>query len=314
MLSQTKRISSATEEIGSLPFFSHASHSSSTHSLQATYIRNTLLRAIRETDKDAAKRLPMNLVFAHPTITSLARAVLGVLDESLSNGHISHRPHTPADLWKYVEKYSANFPARPPNLVDRPEGKDVVLITGTTGGFGCDTLEHLLRDERVGTVYAFNRKNARALERQREQFRARGLDETLLDLQKFRLIEATLHEPGFGLEPSLFSEVRAIHCPVIDSVLTGRVVQIQRSVTQIMHNGGSLVPPCLTSNSLATAFASSMEGRLQPVPLVFRSGHPRRAKSGGSCSGLSIHNPAHHHLRELSRHLREYVTSRLNGK
>ncbi|RPD58184.1 acetyl-CoA synthetase-like protein [Lentinus tigrinus ALCF2SS1-7] len=186
-------------------------------SLQATYIRNTLLRAIRETDKDAAKRLPMNLVFAHPTIASLAHAALAALRVGSIDGHTIHRSHTPADLWTYVEKHSANFPARPQKLSDRPEGKDVVLITGTTGGFGCDTLEHLLRDDSVGKVYAFNRKNARAMERQRAQFRARGLDETLLHSPKFRMVEAVLHEPGFALEPSLLSE-------------------IQHSVTHIMHN------------------------------------------------------------------------------
>ena len=82
-----------------------------------------------------------------------------------------------------------------------------MLITGTTGGFGCDTLEHLLRDENVQTVYAFNRKGARAMERQRAQFRNRGLDETLLDSPKFRMIEAVLHEPTFGLEVDLLDEV-----------------------------------------------------------------------------------------------------------
>ncbi len=149
----------------------------------------------------------MNLVFAHPSISSLARAVFGVLNTSSTNGHILHTPHSPADLWDFVKKYSANFPVRPRSLVVRPEGKDVVLITGTTGGFGCDTLEHLLRDESVRTVYAFNRKDARVMERQRAQFRARGLDETLLDLPKFKMVKAVLHDPDFGLEPSLFSEV-----------------------------------------------------------------------------------------------------------
>ncbi|RDX43676.1 acetyl-CoA synthetase-like protein [Lentinus brumalis] len=172
-------------------------------SLQATYIRNTILRALRETHKDAPKRLPANLVFAAPTISSLARAVYGAVstDEPSTS-------HTPADLWKYVEKYSANLPARPTNLVPRPTGKEVVIITGTTGGFGCDTLEHLLRDETVGKVYAFNRKGTQALERQRAQFKARGLDESLLDSPKFVMVEAVLHERDFGLEPAVLEEIR----------------------------------------------------------------------------------------------------------
>ncbi|KAI0634096.1 acetyl-CoA synthetase-like protein [Trametes polyzona] len=186
-------------------------------SLQATWIRNTISRAIRETDPKAATRLPANLVFQAPTISSLAHTIHDILHDSGTTGHAAH---TPQDLWKYVEKYSANLPPRPAPLVDRPEsgsGKDVVLITGTTGGFGCDALEHLLRDERVARVYAFNRKGSSALERQRAQFRARGLDEALLDSPKFRMVEAVLHEPGFGVEPGLLDEVR-------------------RSVTHILHN------------------------------------------------------------------------------
>ncbi|TFK94521.1 acetyl-CoA synthetase-like protein [Polyporus arcularius HHB13444] len=216
-------------------------------SLQATWIRNTLIRAIRETDKDAAKRLPMNLVFAHPSISSLARAVFGVLNTSSTNGHILHTPHSPADLWDFVKKYSENFPARPQSLVARPEGKDVVVITGTTGGFGCDTLEHLLRDESVRTVYAFNRKDAQVMDRQRAQFRARGLDETLLDLPKFKMVEAVLHDPDFGLEPSLFSE-------------------IQSSVTHIMHNAWKV-----DFNLSISSFAHDIQGTRNLVDLALGS-------------------------------------------
>ncbi|RPD77022.1 acetyl-CoA synthetase-like protein [Lentinus tigrinus ALCF2SS1-7] len=181
-------------------------------SLQATYIRNTILRALREVNKDAPNRLPHNLVFAAPNISALARVVFSAVS---TDGPSTS--HTPADLWKYVEKYSANLPARPKNLVPRPAGKDVVVITGTTGGFGCDTLEHLLRDETVGKVYAFNRKGSKALERQRAQFKARGLDESLLNSPKFVMVESVLHDYDFGLEPALLEEIRT-------------------SVTHIMHN------------------------------------------------------------------------------
>ena len=173
-------------------------------SLQSTYIRNTLLGAIRETNKEAATRLPMNLVFGAPTIASLTALVHGVVN---SSEEASSR--TPQDLWKYVERYSADLPTRPANLIERAAGqKDVVIITGTTGGFGCDALEHLLRDESVERVYAFNRKGADALERQRKQFVARGLDGSLLESPKFRMVEAVLHEPGFGIDAELLAEIR----------------------------------------------------------------------------------------------------------
>ncbi|KAI0758570.1 male sterility protein-domain-containing protein [Trametes elegans] len=184
-------------------------------SLQASWIRNTILRAIRDSDPSAVKRLPINLVFKAPTVSVLTNIVHAVMNDVDADATVSHSPH---DLWKYVEKYSVNFPSRPTNLVDRPaSAKEVVLITGTTGGFGCDALEHLLRDDSIERVYAFNRKGSDAVARQHAQFRARGLDEALLDTPKFRLVEAVLHEPDFGVTPELLDEVR-------------------RSVTHILHN------------------------------------------------------------------------------
>ena len=79
-------------------------------------------------------------------------------------------------------------------------------------------LEHLLRDEEISLVYAFNRKGANASKRQRARFRERGHDEQLLNSPKFRMVEAELQLADFGMEPSLLEEIRA-------------------SVTHIMHNG-----------------------------------------------------------------------------
>ncbi|KAI0758636.1 hypothetical protein BD413DRAFT_675086 [Trametes elegans] len=129
--------------------------------LQATWIRNTILRAIRDSDPSAVKRLPVNLVFKAPTISALTNIIHAVMNDVDADANVSDTPH---DLWKYVEKYSANFPSRPTDLVDRPH---------TTGGFGCDALEHL-RDDSIERVYAFNRKDSDAVARQHAQFRARG--------------------------------------------------------------------------------------------------------------------------------------------
>ncbi|KAI0773189.1 acetyl-CoA synthetase-like protein [Trametes elegans] len=213
-------------------------------SLQAAWIRNTILRAIRESDPSAAKRLPVNFVFDAPTISALANLVHMAMNDVGANGNVSHNPQ---DLWKYVEKYSANFPARPSMFVDRGSSAEVVLITGTTGGFGCDALEHLLRDASVAQVYAFNRRGTDALARQHAQFRARGLDETLLDTPKFKMIEAVLHEPGFGLAPRLLEE-------------------IQGSVTHIMHNAWKV-----DFNLSLSSFGVDLQGARNLIDLAISS-------------------------------------------
>ncbi|KAH9895864.1 hypothetical protein C8Q73DRAFT_729156 [Cubamyces lactineus] len=184
-------------------------------SLQATRIRNIIRRSLRHTGhNEEAGRLPPDIVFDSPTISQLTRVVF----VSGNQPEASNSVRSPDDLWSYVEKYTAGFPARPENLLDRPcPERDVILITGTTRGFGCDVLEHLLRDERVERVFAFNRKNSKAAMRQRKHFRARGLNEKLLDSPKFVMVEGVLDEDGFGIPADLLDEIR-------------------RSVTHILHN------------------------------------------------------------------------------
>ncbi|KAI0750820.1 hypothetical protein C8Q80DRAFT_1268136 [Daedaleopsis nitida] len=129
----------------------------------------------------------------------------------------SHSAGTAEDLVQIAERYCANLPARPSPLRPRETTQHVVLITGTTRGFGCDVLEHLLRDKLVAKVYAFNRPGTHAEIRQRVHFGKRGLDEALLSSPKFRMVEAVLDVPGFGITPDLLEEIRT-------------------SLTHIMHN------------------------------------------------------------------------------
>ncbi|KAI0750819.1 acetyl-CoA synthetase-like protein [Daedaleopsis nitida] len=177
-------------------------------SLQATWIRNTILRAVREHSPAAAQRVHMNLVFQAPSISALT-----------TRSSVPYMTHasTAKDLVRIAERYSANLPARPSPLRPREATQHVVLITGTTGGFGCDVLEHLLRDKVVAKVYAFNRPGTQAETRQRVQFGKRGLVEALLSSPKFQMVEASLDVPGFSIAPDLLEEIRT-------------------SLTHIMHN------------------------------------------------------------------------------
>ncbi|KAI1791167.1 acetyl-CoA synthetase-like protein [Ganoderma leucocontextum] len=143
-------------------------------SLQATWIRNTLLRAGPRSGRGRRE--------ASPHGPGLQRAD----DRRASRARPRHcQLHRDRAFGRRREDAAG------------PLAKDVVLITGTTGGFGCDALEHLLRDGTVERVYAFNRPGTGtdALERQRKQFAARGLDGAFLDSPKFRMVEAVLHEP-----------------------------------------------------------------------------------------------------------------------
>ena len=120
--------------------------------------------------------------------------------------HTESTTATPEELVRIAEGYCKDFPTRPTGLRPRPPGKEVVLVTGTTGNFGTDLLEKLLRDDSIGLVYALNRKGSRPMQRQQASFRDREYDETLLDSPKFRMVEGNLGVPGFDLEPELLDE------------------------------------------------------------------------------------------------------------
>lgn len=174
------------------------------NSLQATWIRNAILHAVRKEFPSAAQRIHANVVFQAPTISTLADAILAVVRNS---SPASSGGNTPEDLVRIAEEYASNLPPRPATLRTREKCKDVILITGTTGGFGCDVLEHLLRDDSVAKVYAFNRRGTQALERQYARFQERGLDESLLTSSKFVMVEGVLDAPDFGLQSALLDEV-----------------------------------------------------------------------------------------------------------
>ncbi|KAH9939775.1 acetyl-CoA synthetase-like protein [Epithele typhae] len=183
-------------------------------SLQAKWIRNTLSRALTEHSMDAAKRLPPDVVFKAPSVSALSNALLATVHDSLDSVTAAT---TAQDLEAMACRYTATPLVRPSSLRPRGHGKDVILITGTTGGFGCDVLAHLLEDDGVAQVYAFNRRGARTMEKQRKRFVERGLDVGLLDLAKFKMVECELDVPGFGVGEVTLSE-------------------ILESVTHIMHN------------------------------------------------------------------------------
>nr|VWP02499.1 M protein type 1 [Ganoderma boninense] len=213
-------------------------------SLQATWIRNTILHAVRERSPVAARRIPANIVFQAPTIEALTTAVLAVVHNSSS---ASPGGNTPQDLVRIAEEYASNLPARPAVLREREFGADVVLITGTTGGFGCDVLEHLLRDDSVGKVYAFNRRGTQALERQHARFRERGLDESLLSSTKFVMVEGALDAENFGLESALLDEIRASITHILHNAWTVSFVLSLRSFETDLRGTRNLIDLALSS-------------------------------------------------------------------
>lgn len=126
---------------------------------------------------------------------------------SASEAHVT--PERIQELEDYVLSYTSA-----PFTIHRPSApapsSEVVFVTGTTGGFGCAMLTHLVTLPTVSRIYAFNRKDTRGRplrQRQAESLVGRNLDPRILDSPKIVMVEGDSSVPGLGVSPSLYAEV-----------------------------------------------------------------------------------------------------------
>lgn len=179
------------------------------HSLQAMWIRNSILHALRKSGYAESRSIPHSFVYQHSSITRLATFV-----QSLVQGSAAIKRSDKDALQAVnalVEKYTADlrtYESSSPEVV--PSKGDVVLLTGTTGALGSNILASLAGLDEVRLVYAFNRKSKNGVslkERQVAAFNDRGLDPAVLDGGKVMLVESDLTQADLGLTNDLLQEV-----------------------------------------------------------------------------------------------------------
>ncbi|KIY44831.1 acetyl-CoA synthetase-like protein [Fistulina hepatica ATCC 64428] len=174
-------------------------------SLQATWVRNELVNALRETKiLPPGVELPSNIIYDHPTLTSLVACINKITALKSSDAIKVFDEH---DLLDFATQYTQVFP------------KEVILLTGTTGSLGTALLAHLVNKESVGKIYAFNRRSRdrKSHDRQRESLRIRGYDENIADSSKVLFVDGSLTKEGIGMDNQDLED------------------EIRSSVTHIMH-------------------------------------------------------------------------------
>lgn len=177
-------------------------------SLQATWIRLEIIKTLRAINPKLVQTISNNLVYEEPSIQSLASYLFKLLNVSRTPQPNGESRVTSVDqLVSKVKHYTQHFPPRPSFLHPKPADGDVILITGTTGGFGANILVQLINDPHVLKVFAFNRPQSNGLESQRHALRSRGLPETILESNKLELVEGDLSQGNFGLDRAKFAEV-----------------------------------------------------------------------------------------------------------
>ncbi|KAH7912698.1 hypothetical protein BJ138DRAFT_1083028 [Hygrophoropsis aurantiaca] len=188
-------------------------------SLQATWIRNSILRAVQESTQANIREINGNFVFQYPSIAHLSCFVLGVVHGSHSH-HDTTLAQRVAAMEAMVERYSQDFPLHQSANIPLDFTGAVVLVTGTTGALGCYLLAQLVSSPTVTRVYALNRRSVNGISlqaRQKECLLDRGVDVAIIASKKVTLLEGDPSFEQFGLSDGTYREM-------------------QSSVTLIIHN------------------------------------------------------------------------------
>ncbi|KAF8889040.1 acetyl-CoA synthetase-like protein [Infundibulicybe gibba] len=176
-------------------------------SLQATWIRNSITRALRLTRAADASKISPNCIYDYPTISSLA----SFIDSLSSSTAPVDRRTTPEELQAFLSRYTHTFPTHS-SSADQPHTPgDVVLVTGTTGSLGSAVLSKLASLDTVTRVYALNRSSNAGLDifqRQEEALKDRGYDPRIARSDKVVLLEGNLTGTGLGVSDAIENEIR----------------------------------------------------------------------------------------------------------
>ncbi|KAJ6629893.1 hypothetical protein B0H10DRAFT_1775629 [Mycena sp. CBHHK59/15] len=180
-------------------------------SLQATWIRNSLLRALRDSAQLDTRRRTRNFVYDYPSISQLASFIFSMVSCETEGGtSASTKIKVMHDM---VSEYTQNFKNHLGDKERPPSAAKVVLITGTTGELGCYLLSLLATDIAVTRIYALNRSSQRlqnVRKRQEIALTDRGLDTNILDTKKIVLIEGDLVASQFSLADAMYSEMQCV--------------------------------------------------------------------------------------------------------
>ncbi|KDQ22257.1 putative long-chain acyl-CoA synthetases domain synthetase [Pleurotus ostreatus PC15] len=170
-------------------------------SLIGTLLRHRIVGALQSRQQD----VPQTLVYDHPTIEKLARAMAAyVLGSDLSS--VDRLSLINSVIERHISRLA---PMGSTNVSPPSDDGTIVLLTGSTGGLGSHILSGLLKSSAVATVYTLNRPGISAIsERQTRSFRDRGLDTSLLDSKKLVSLEGDLTKSDLGLHSLVYAKLK----------------------------------------------------------------------------------------------------------
>jgi len=189
-------------------------------SLLAVRLRTYVVQLLQKARPSSPPPVPKNIVYDHPSISSLAQFILSSLSSSEPQ---SKEDDVKTRVRSSVERFTAGFVPRivTSNSKDHNDGEEYVVVTGTTGSLGTFLLDQLLDRPSVKRVYCFNRKgNVDTTERQLSGFEDRGLNPAKLQRvlgDRVVLYDVDLSQPRLGLSQVDYEEVRTHVTHIIHS-------------------------------------------------------------------------------------------------
>lgn len=245
------------------------------NSLQATWIRNSTLNALMDTTKLNTRGISMNFVYQHPTISALGKFI----HDLTSTGVSRQLGNAVKDMKDLVGKYTKSFPAHKPFDGAAPQG-DVVLITGTTGAIGSNTLAELYESPSVTRIIVLARQAVAPVSfRQKRALEERGLDPRIANSSKITLLEGDPALPGLGLGDGVLLELKSV-------------------VTHILHIG-TVMRSSWCLRLISDLF--SLESGFQHGSFVIRIKRSGRPEPDQLCSRFKAPRPSSFHLRQHCR-------------
>ncbi|EKM50011.1 uncharacterized protein PHACADRAFT_130503 [Phanerochaete carnosa HHB-10118-sp] len=189
--------------------------------LSATFYRNRIIGALRASGtlrvRQAAQRVPANLVFECPSVQQLASALAALVDQSAD----TRAQRSPADeIREMIAKYTTDMSRARVGKAADVGAVPVVLLTGSTGNIGSHILACLLAEPRIARVYALNRPSADPHGRLAAAFRERGLPEKALDDPRLVSLVGDVTHERFGLDEAQYNDILASATHVIHNAWT----------------------------------------------------------------------------------------------
>lgn len=233
-------------------------------SLNATWIRNTILQALRSSTTIPIHRVSYTFVYSHPTIRKLGSFIFETISRNVAaHDEADSVSQKVAIMIEYLDKYKAQLDSLVLHKLEAhdlaPNGGSVILVTGTTGSFGSHILAKLLLDSSVTKIFALNRPGqGSVVERQQGAFSTWGLDLSLLHSPKLVLLEAELTKESFGLPQDLYKEIQSVVTTVVHNAWLVNFNRTLRGSFEPLLDGLMNVIKFSLTNGSHLAFISSI--------------------------------------------------------